>query len=417
MSVLIDNDVQDVPPDFEADYLGSLGTREKPGAQTAANAKPLWLPPDPIGSEEWTASRPAPDCIVDRYLYADVAVDIAPGGTGKTTRQLFEAIHIVLGRPLYGLKVYKPGNVVFITAEDDRQMLVARLRLICEAMHLSHFEIERIKHGILISDVSGMNAKLTLLHEGVVIIAALVDAIIDGCLELNPVLIVIDPAVSFGVGESKVNDNEQGLIEAARKIRRELRCCVRYVHHSGKQNAREKTTDQYSGRGGSALPDGCRMVSVTQPMSAEEWHKATGDTLAPGENGTVLSRPKLSYCPPQSDLYLKRTGYAFSVVEPAASDKGAILRRRAKQVIQFLKDEMRLERLHSKNTLESTISGMSRSEARDAMRWLLENGYLTQEERGDTHPGGAKHYLHPHDKPFASPETTANQIENQKENG
>jgi RecA-family ATPase len=39
-------------------------------------------------------------------------------------------------------------------------------------------------------------------------------------------------------------------------------CCVRYIHHSGKQNGRDKATDQYAGRGGSAFADGCRMVHV-----------------------------------------------------------------------------------------------------------------------------------------------------------
>jgi RecA-family ATPase len=76
----------------------------------------------------------SPDCIVEGYLYADVAVKVAPGSTGKTTQELFEAAHIVLGRTLYGRRVLKPGRVLILTAEDSREMLVARLQRICAAL-------------------------------------------------------------------------------------------------------------------------------------------------------------------------------------------------------------------------------------------------------------------------------------------
>src|SRR5206468_5838994 len=104
-------------------------------------------------------------------------------------------------------------------------------------------------------------------------------------------------AISFGVGEARVNDAEQGLIEVARRIRRELGCCVRYVHHSGKANAHEKMLDQYAGRGGSTMADGACMVAVLQPLSGEEWAKLAGVPLLDGETGMVLARPKLSLQP------------------------------------------------------------------------------------------------------------------------
>ena len=123
---------------------------------------------------------------------------------------------------------------------------------------------------------------------------------------------VIDPAISFGIGEARVNDAEQGPIDAARRIRNALNCCVRYVHHSGKANAREKAADQYAGRGGSAMADGARMVAVLQPLSPDEWLKARASPLMDGESGMVLALPKLSYCPPQPDTLIRRKGYLFS---------------------------------------------------------------------------------------------------------
>lgn len=62
-----------------------------------------------IDPAELGAANLTPQCVVESYLYADVAVFPGPGGTGKTTLFLFEVVHIVLGEPLYGLKVVTPG--------------------------------------------------------------------------------------------------------------------------------------------------------------------------------------------------------------------------------------------------------------------------------------------------------------------
>lgn len=102
----------------------------------------------------------------------------------------------------------------------------------------------------------------------------------------------------IAVWRLRAREGEQGLIEAARRVRRAIECCVLYVHHSGKQNARDRATDQYAGRGGSAFADSSRMVLVLQNVSPDKWYLETGQNLEEGETGLVLSRPKMSYCPP-----------------------------------------------------------------------------------------------------------------------
>src|SRR2546427_2128158 len=82
-----------------------------------------WRLPEPISESEFATASLSPACIVADYLFADVAVLIAPGGTGKTTLTLYECICIALGIPLFGLAVRKPGPVLILTAEDSREML------------------------------------------------------------------------------------------------------------------------------------------------------------------------------------------------------------------------------------------------------------------------------------------------------
>ena len=312
----------------------------------------------------------------------------APGGIGKTTVTLFEAVHIALGLPLYGLQIYKPGPVVILTAEDSREMLVARLRRIAEGMGLTAVQIAQVMRLVRISDVSGAGYRLTEIIADTVRPAAFADALAEGLAELAPVLVTIDPAVSFGVGESRVNDAEQGLIEAARRLRKALNCCIRYIHHTGKQNARDKTTDQYTGRGGSAFADGCRMVHILQPLDAAAWRKATGMDLEPGDNGLILARPKMSYCPPQGDILLRRRGYLFEHVEGTGADPMGALRRDGETIMTIMRE---LDR-PTQNTLTAMDTGLSRDRCRAVVRYLIDAGMV--DYRDNTQRGGAQKYLH-----------------------
>ena len=333
-----------------------------PGDDTPEEQRPLDGGPPPFpellaSEEEIAAAKAAPRCIVQDYLYADVAVLNAPGGSGKTTLTLFEAVHIALGMPLYGLEVESPGRVLFVTAEDSREILIARARSVIEALDLSDAAKRHAWSQLLFWDVSGNVCRLAELDDGGnIALTGLADAIIAQYRDASIAVVSFDPAISFGAGERLVNDNEQSLILAARRIVRGLNCCVRFVHHTGKANAREKTLDQYSGRGGSALADGARMVTVLQSWEdADRQHTPPdGFTLAHGETALILARAKSSYHRPAPRIWLKRNGYAFEHFIEMRHDKAAERSAYADQLYTFLSFELKREppRYHSRNTLE-----------------------------------------------------------------
>ncbi|MBK8990899.1 MAG: AAA family ATPase [Gammaproteobacteria bacterium] len=261
----------------------------------------------PITPDELDRARLTPRVILRDLLYADVRIRISAGGTGKTTLALFEAVTLALQRPLYGRQPERPCRTVIVTREDSREILVARLREIIKAMELTPDEILRALGRIVIIDKSGESFRLSQVIADVVVPSHVTLAeLIEALTAWAPDWIIFDPLVSFGVGEQRVNDAEQGLIEAFRILRNRLDCCVEGIHHSGKANARERTLDQYSGRGGSALADGARMVAVMQPVDADEWLKEVGSRLADGENGIVMALPKLSYAKPQDSIFIRR---------------------------------------------------------------------------------------------------------------
>lgn len=365
-----------------------------------------------ITKTELDTARMTPDCIVDRLLYADVGCLIAPGGVGKTTLMLHAAMHIALGLDVFGEAVRKRGRVLILTAEDSRQILVARLRACMDG--LTDAERATVRDGVRIADVSGLGIKLTDTIGDVVLPSErTIDALLELCREVQPVLIVIDPAISFGVGESRVNDAEQGLIEAARRLRNDLNCCVLYVHHSGKANARERTLDQYSGRGGSAFADGSRMVLVLQNLPPDEFESATGQRLVDGETGLILARPKMSYCPPPGDIHIRRTGYAFERIEPAPTSKTAKAEACADQVWLLLTHELKEGRRHSKHTIEQADAGsLKRGEIRAALAWLEAAGRVELRDIPGVIQRGKRQYLHPVASPSQSGEANTETPEN-----
>ena len=202
-----------------------------------------------ISRSEMDTARLTPKCIVEKYLYADVSTLAAPGGVGKTTLMLFEPIHVILGYNLFGLRVDNPGKVLIVTAEDTREILVARLRGLMEAQYLSDADQDKVLASLHIWDVSGQGRKLVCSTDGNIIITELADQIIEASRDQGLVLVQFDPLVSFGADEGRVNTNENALVEAARRIRNGLDVCVRLIHHTGQAAARDGALDQYTGRG------------------------------------------------------------------------------------------------------------------------------------------------------------------------
>ena len=337
---------------------------------------------------------------MEDWFHEDVGVFVAPGGTGKTTLLLFQVIHIVLGRDLFGHRVLNPGPVIILTAEDSRETLIARLRHMCQQLNLSQDEERQVREEVNITDVSGKGFKLTTVEKDVVAPSKLLDRFVVNASELHPSLIIIDPMVSFGVGESRINDSEQGLIDAARRIKNELRCAVLYVHHTGKANARDASLDQYSGRGGSALADGARMVHVLQRLDHEAWTEATGDELADDDSGFVLARPKMTWCPPQPHIYLKRRGYVFERFDAVAATEGAgaVIDRDAEKVFQFLREEYLQGKKYSQNDLMH-LKLMSNGRLRAAVSRLKADNRLMDEKITTTGQGGARQFLRPMELP------------------
>ncbi|MGH8659722.1 MAG: AAA family ATPase [Gammaproteobacteria bacterium] len=347
----------------------------------------------PFTEEELEAAQLSPPWLVEDYLYRDVAVLAAPGGTNKTTLCLWEAVHIALGRPLYGLRT-SASKTLFVTGEDARERLGARLREIMVAMELSADEQRACLESISILDLVGARFRLCELdRNGNTETSADVDRLIAAHAGQGFGLVVFDPLASFGAPEETVNSAAQGAINAARRIVRVLNCCVRIIHHTGQQVYRENITDQYAPRGGSALSDGARMVAVLgRPGEKENVPFSDRDQVF------VLARAKCNYARPQPKIFIQRTGYAFEYVIEISQTENQRTKATEDQVWQFLHDQLTDGRRYTRKTLDDArdVLGLGRNALRVAVSGLIVSGRVEDCELPKAEQLGArKNYLHP----------------------
>lgn len=366
----------------------------------ATGVKPNFEAPTAISFDELQAARKAPECFVEDLIFADARVIAAAGGTGKSTLTLLELATLAGGaETLYGRPVLRHGPVVFISGEDSREVIAARLREITADNGMLG-KIATIIQRFFVADVSGSAFRLTTITNDIVVASDDVNRLIDSLQAIKPIAVVIDPLASFTVGEARTNDAEQAIIGVARQIRNALGCCVTLVHHVGKQNSREGAVDQYAFRGGSALADGARMVKILTRLDAAQWLKATGTDLAEDDQGIRLTVAKSTYVQKQDDIFLRRKGYHFEVVRlcgPTLAPEEI----KESLVLELLRKEVAEGRFPTQNLLigkgrTPLLPTMSKPAIRDTIENLTYKGLIERRPIPNrTGRGGARDYLHP----------------------
>lgn len=181
----------------------------------AAEAQPAIVEVDPLAAQQPVA---APSFVVEGAIpCGQVTLLGAHGGSGKSFLALVLACHVALGRDLAHLRVPRPRPVVFASFEDGREVLLCRLRAICDACG---FDPARLAQRLRILDCTeaGVLAEevrrdgVTTL-EPAAAVAALRQRIPDGAL------VVIDNASDVFAA----NENERRHVRAFMQLlRREL---------------------------------------------------------------------------------------------------------------------------------------------------------------------------------------------------
>ncbi len=201
------------------------------------------------------------------FIRKYVSVTVSPGGLGKTSSSIAEAMAMVSGRALLGIKPPKRLRTWIFNAEDPRDEMERRIMAACIHYKLKPADLE----GHLFLD-SGREQELCVAIEdkraGVRIQQPIVEAVVEQ-IERNGIdVMIVDPFVST----HGVNENDNGAIDKVAKLWAQIadytNCSIDIVHHLRKVADREATVED--ARGAVSLIGAARSVRVLNRMSEEQ---------------------------------------------------------------------------------------------------------------------------------------------------
>ena len=287
--------------------------REKHPRQEPEPTAPLTLP-----LLRPFAPRPAADIPPRRWLHArhyirrHVVMTVAPGGYGKSSLAIANAVEMCLGRGLLGPEPSEMGGikVAYWNAEDPDEEVERRVAAFCQ------------HHGVDPATLAGRLFVGSRLPQGRRFVkvdrggAAVIDRemfqaltalVVDNKLDC----VIVDPLAAFhGVPENDNGLMEQVVSEFAR-VAEQTDCCVELSHHTRKRQggAAGELTDDDS-RGASAVAYAVRSVRVLNRMSKEE---AALPGVEPEERALYLriDRYKRNLAPPEKATWVRLASVAL----------------------------------------------------------------------------------------------------------
>ena len=260
----------------DASYGFMAPSRDRPdgtdAVDEASGTKPplivatpyIWTNPEKIAQRDWLYGR----IIVRKFLSATVA----PGGVGKSALKVAEALAMVTGKDLLGVKPPQPLRVWYWNLEDPQEETTRRIQALAKHYNLSEEDLG----GRLFVD-SGRDQSLVIAKttkNGAVIQVPVVSAFVDELLSRQIDVFIIDPFVScHEVGENDNTAIDMVAKEWARVCQR-AGCAADMVHHTRKVLGNDTEVTAESSRGAKALTDACRIVRAINRMSKEEGERA-----------------------------------------------------------------------------------------------------------------------------------------------
>lgn len=253
-----------------AEMAGQLEAHNADFPRTGADRLPtafVWRDPSTIPPRPWLYGR--------HLIRKQVSVTVAPGGVGKSSLTICEALAMASGRELLGDWTAKGLKVWLYNLEDPRDEMDRRIIGAMQHHNVTPDEI----NGRLYVDTGRERALSTAIQarEGVQIRKSEMDALANEIEARGVDVLVIDPFVS----SHQASENDNGAIDLVAKewarLADRCNCAIELVHHTRKTNGEDATTE--SGRGASALLAAARsgrVLNKMHPTLREEWG-LTGD--------------------------------------------------------------------------------------------------------------------------------------------
>jgi hypothetical protein len=246
-------------PPVEA-YLGSF-EQSKP-VKTVKVIPTAWAMPEHVPPREWVYGR-----ALCRQIVSGI---VSPGGVGKSSMAMVDALAMVTGRKL--LHHWVPNGdgyrVWYWCGEDPMDELHRRLMAAC-----LHYGIgaDDIGSRLFVDSGREQPIEIAAIGEGGMAVATPVkDVLIEQMKQRKIDVLVIDPFVTCHAVSENSNEQINVVVSAWRDVAHHANAAIELVHHANKAGSGDSIKD---GRGASAFADGIRGGRVLAPLSFEDGEK------------------------------------------------------------------------------------------------------------------------------------------------
>lgn len=203
----------------------------------------------------------------DRMITGFLSMLVAPGGVGKSTLAMLDAMAIASGRPMSGYEVVKSGPVLYINMEDPDDELRRRFAALAKINNVNLATMTNLHV------MSGRTAPLVFAQEEdgkVVVNKKAGQKLIDYCVKHGITAIYLDPYIR--IHRTPENSNNAGdlIAQMLQKIMDKAGVSICIVHHTRKKAPGQSESSVEDGRGNKAISDAARIAHSLRPMNEAE---------------------------------------------------------------------------------------------------------------------------------------------------
>lgn len=215
------------------------------------------------------------DILKRQWLYGThlvrgyVSATISPGGLGKSSLVLVEALAMASGRPLLGVQVRHPLRVWSWNGEDPLEEQERRFDAAAMRFGLTGEMI-----GERVNLTSGRDVEIKIAGEtrdGALVFEPVVNAVKSYIRDNRIDVVQVDPFVSSHAVNENDNNAVDAVVKAWARIAQRCQCAVELVHHSRKPaTGTRQETSVDDARGAGALVAATRSARTLNRMTRKE---------------------------------------------------------------------------------------------------------------------------------------------------
>jgi hypothetical protein len=286
------------------------------------------------------------------YMRGIASATISPGGGGKTTLGLVEAVSMATVRNLLGEQPTERLHVWYHNGEDGTDELNRRIAAVCVRYNIDPHELDG---WLFVTSGLEMPIKIAGGNGDVRLNKQVSDAVIMGIQDNSIDVLVMDPLITLHSLAEAENHKMDPVLRKFASIANEMNCCIELAHHTRKKVTGQEEYTTADARGASAIIDAVRSARTINSLNdrdakllgvedeierlsyfrldrgkanmtrrgAAAYFRFVGVELPNGRDGSAGDDVGTVECimPPDVSIELTPTDIAFLVAETANSDQ------------------------------------------------------------------------------------------------